>query len=150
MIRFLYENSASYRGHLIIPFVLGIVEGQPLYSYRVISELGHKGKFHNSENPAEFISSSLLKMMKIAKSHLDDHSDVVSNSDYFKDRYTYHHHLIIIHEKRGKCFYDHYLPEQINNIAAPILFATKVHCMNWVRQGIDRNYATSADYPNIP
>ena len=140
MSQFLYEKSVSYKGHLIIPFILGIVESQSIYSYTLLSELGRKGQFHKLENPANICSSSISNIIEVAKKHLDVHSDVVSTVDYFNCRYTYRQNLIIIHPEGGKCFYDHYPPESLNNIAAPKLFLTEKDCINWVRQGLERNY----------
>jgi hypothetical protein len=140
MTQFLYEKSVSDRGHLIVPFVQETVVGQPIYSYRLLSELGHKGKFHQSTNPADIYSGNLLKLIDAAKQHLAEHSDIKSNSEHFKSRYTYRHNLIIIYQAADKYFYDHYPPTRLDNIAAPRLFKTEQECILWVKRGLDRNY----------
>lgn len=140
MSRLLYENSVSYKGHLIIPFLFGKVDSQSIYSYKLLSELGYKGKFHKSENPAGIYSNSIDNIMATAKEHLDKNSDVINSIDYFKCRYTYRHNLIIIYESAGKYFYDHYKPENLNNVAAPKLFKSEQECISWIKQGLDRSY----------
>jgi hypothetical protein len=142
---FLYENSFSYQGYLIIPFVLNKVEAEPIYSYTLLSELGHKGQFHNVENPADFYSSTIFNIIKAARKHLEEHSDVESKEDYFKCRYTYYHNLIVIHKEGAKCFYDHYPPDKLNNIAAPKLFKSEIDCISWVKQGLERNRVGQVD-----
>ena len=137
MSRLLYEKSVSYKGHLIIPFVFAIADANPIYSYTLLSELGHPGKFHKSENPAGNYSGSIEGIIDVAKSHLDVNSDVVSSSDNFKCRYTYRHNLIIIYEVAGKYFYDHYKPDSLNNVAAPKIFKSETECINWLKQGLD-------------
>lgn len=140
MSRFLYEKSVSYKGHLIIPFVFGIVDGNPIYSYVLLSELGHKGKFHKSENPVGMYSCSISDIIDIAKSHLDDNSDVVTEGDYFKSRYTYRCDIIITYKLADKYFYDHYKNDSLNNVAAPRLFASEQECITWVKEGLDRSH----------
>lgn len=137
--RYLYEHSVSDRGYLIIPFVFGIAS-ELIYSYTLLSELGHQGKFHKFENPAKLYSSSINQIIEVAKQHLKQYSDVESNRNYFQYRYTYLQHLIIIHEVNDRCFYDHYLPDKLNNIAAPKLFKSITDCVNWVKHGLERNY----------
>lgn len=139
MSRLLYEKSVSYKGYLIIPFVFGIADGQSIYSYKLLSELGHKGKFHKSENPAGIYSSSLEESLAVAKEHLAQNSEVVSSDDYFKLRYTYRNNLIIVYETGGKYFYDHYKPDQLNNVAAPTIFKSEQECISWIKQGLDRS-----------
>lgn len=139
MSRLLYEKSVSYKGYLIIPFVFGIADSQSIYSYKLLSELGHKGKFHKSENPVGIYSSSLEGSITVAKEHLDKNSDVVSSDDYFKRRYTYRNNLIIVYETGGKYFYDHYKPEHLNNVAAPKIFKSEQECISWIKQGLDRS-----------
>lgn len=136
--RFLYENSVSHRGHLIIPFISKIAADY-IYSYTLLSQLGHKGEFHKVENPAGLYSDSIFNIIEMAKEHLGKYADD-SKPDYFKCRYTYHYNLIIIHQEGGKCFYDHYPPDKLNNIAAPKLFVSEIDCINWVKKGLDRNY----------
>jgi hypothetical protein len=140
MTRLLYEKSVSLQGHLIIPFVLILADTQAIYSYRLLSELGHKGKFHKLENPADIYASSVNRIIEIAREHLAQNSDVVSNLDYFKSRYTYRHSLIIIHESSGRYFYDHYKPEELDNIAAPKIFSSEQECINWIKQGFDHDF----------
>lgn len=137
--RFLYENSVSHRGHLIIPFISKKVTVDYIYSYRLLSQLGHKGQFHKVENPGGLYSSSIFNIIEMAKEHLEKYTND-SKADYFKCRYTYHYNLIIIHQEGGKCFYDHYPPDKLNNIAAPKLFVSEIGCINWVKKGLDRNY----------
>src|SRR4028119_812229 len=118
MSRLFYEKSVSYKGHLIIPFVFGMADANLIYSYKLLSELGHKGKFHKSENPSGIYSSGSDSIIDIAKEYLEKNSDIITSVDYFKRRYTYRHNLIIIYERAGKYFYDHYKPDQLNNVAA--------------------------------
>lgn len=139
MSRLLYEKSVSYKGHLIIPFVLAIANSQSIYSYKLLSELGHKGKFHKAENPPGLFADNVEKIIKIAKDYLNENYDVVSGGDYFQSRYTYRDDLIIIYHEGGKYFYDHYKPESLNNVAAPKLFASEYECINWVKSGLDRS-----------
>lgn len=143
MKRLIYENSVSHRGHLIVPFVFGMADGYSIYSYKLLSDLGHKGKFHKSENPAGIYSGGIASLIEIAKEHLDRHTDVLSQVDYFKYRYTYRHNLIIIYQQCGKYFYDHYPPDSLRNLAAPKLFLSEQACINWIKQGLDRPQATS-------
>lgn len=137
MSRLLYEKSVSSQGHLIIPFVLVLADTQAIYSYKLLSEVGHKGKFHKSDNPAVTYSNSIDRIVEVAKEHLSQNSDVVTSVDYFKCRYTYRHNLIIIYEGAGKYFYDHYKPEELNNVAAPKIFNSEQECINWIKQGLD-------------
>ncbi len=139
MSRLLYEKSVSYKGYLIIPFVLGTVNGQVMYSYRLLSELGHKGKLHKAENPTGICSNSIDSIIDIAKEYLDKKSDIRSRVDYFKQRYIYHNNLIIINEGAGKYFYDHYNADTLNNIAAPKLFESEQDCIDWIRQRLERS-----------
>jgi len=115
MSTLLYDKSVSYKGHLIIPFVFGIADSQCIYSYQLLSELGHKGKFHKSENSVSLYSNTVEGIVAIAKEHLDENSAAVSRDDYFQRRYTYRNNLIIVYELSGKYFYDHYNPGNFNN-----------------------------------
>ncbi len=142
MSRLLYEKSVSYKGNLIIPFILSHVGGESIYSYTLLSTQGHKSLFHKIENPAELYSNNLEGITLIAKQHLDSYTDELNNIDYFRERYTYHNNLIIIHQEAGKVFYDHYPPRELRNIAAPRLFLTTYECITWVKQGLDRNRVT--------
>lgn len=136
MNQLLYENSVSHQGHLIIPFICVTVDGESIYSYKLISELGHKGKFHKADNPAGMYSGKIDIIIDIAKKHLDENSDIVSGSDYFKCRYIYNHNLVIIYEIAGKYFYDHYKPDNLNNVAAPKIFQSEQECISWIKQGL--------------
>ena len=135
----LYEKSVSHKGHLIIPFICGGANSQSIYSYKLLSVLGYKGKFHKIENPAGICSNSIDSITEIAKEHLDKNSDFVSDVYYFKRRYTYRQDLIIIYEGAGKYFYDHYKPERLNNVAAPKLFKSEQDCISWIKQGLERS-----------
>ncbi|MBD2084959.1 hypothetical protein NDI49_22765 [Trichocoleus sp. ST-U3] len=139
MSRLLYENSVSYKGYLIIPFVFGIADGQNIYSYSLLSELGHKGKFHKLENPAGIYSSCIDTIIEAAKEHLDENSDVVSQNDYFKNRYIYQDNLIIVYQLGSKYFYDHYKSDNLNNVAAPKIFGTEQECITWIKEGLDKS-----------
>lgn len=139
MSRFLYENSVDYKGHLIIPFVFRMADNQAIYSYILLSEWRHKGKFHKAQNPDEIYLGSINGIIKVAKEYLDDNSEFGSNREYFKNRYTYQNNLIIIYEMAGKYFYDHYKPDNLTNIAAPKIFQSEQDCINWVKQGLDRS-----------
>lgn len=139
MSRLLYENSVSYKGHLIIPFVFAIVDNKSIYSYKLLSELGHKGNLHKLENPVGICASGIVEIIDIAKEYLDKNSNIVNSGDNFKNRYTYRNNLIIIHEISGKYFYDHYSPDNLNNIAAPRIFSSEAECVNWIKEGLLRS-----------
>ncbi|MBD1837633.1 hypothetical protein [Coleofasciculus sp. FACHB-501] len=139
MSRLLYENSVSHKGYLIIPFVFGMADDQNIYSYTLLSELGHKSKFHKLENPAGIYSSYLETIIEAAKEHLEENSDVVSQNDYFKNRYIYQDNLIIVYQLASKYFYDHYKPENLNNVAAPKIFGTEQECITWIKEGLDKS-----------
>ncbi|MBD2042452.1 hypothetical protein H6F56_17540 [Microcoleus sp. FACHB-672] len=143
MNRLLYENSVSYQGHLIIPFIFGVADGLGIYSYTLLSELGYKGQFHKFQNPAGIYSDSIESIIDVAKEHLETNSDVKSNIDIFKFRYTYQDNLIIVYQLADKYFYDHYKPDSLNNVAAPKIFATESECIHWIKQGLDRSKASS-------
>jgi hypothetical protein len=138
MNRLLYEKSISYRGHLIIPWVFSKLENCLIYSYKLLSEQGRMGNFHKVDNPAGLYSDSIEKAIAVAKEHLDHHADDTSKKDVFQDRYVYRNHLFIIYEEAGKCFYDHYPPENLNNIAAPKIFTSKVECITWITRELAR------------
>ena len=140
--RFIYENSAAYRTYLIIPFIFHRIDNQNIYSYSLLAEQGYKNKLHQATNPAKLYSNNLDDILNIAKEHLDSLSESKRNlrtSLYFYQRYTYEQNLIILHQQAGKCFYDHYPPKELKNIAAPKLFDSAFECLNWVRQGLDRH-----------
>ncbi|MEB3337392.1 MAG: hypothetical protein VKJ46_08025 [Leptolyngbyaceae bacterium] len=138
MSRLLYEKSVSYRGCLIIPFILGTAIREAIYSYRLLSEAGHQHELHKAENPAGICSSSVAGVIAIAQEHLDRASLNPSEVDHFKNRYTYRDNLIIVVQVAGKFFYDHYPPDQLNNIAAPKLFTSEQACIDWIKEGLDR------------
>ncbi len=138
MSRLLYEISSSYQGHLIIPFVFTRANGENIYSYALLSDQGYKGKFHKTKNPAKLYSSKVSMIVDIARKHLYENAEETTNSDYFSNRYTYQNNLIVIHQQSGKCFYDHYPPQEIRNVAAPKIFSSTNECLGWVKQGLDR------------
>lgn len=143
MFRLLYELSVAYRGHLIIPYPYNTVVEQVVYSYKLLSALSYKASLHKADNPAGLYSSRLEGILAIAKEHLDQqHLEGDDHTEVFKGRYTYRDNLIIVHRAAGKCFYDHYPPQELSNIAAPKLFRTEPECLGWVKQGLDRNYAS--------
>ena len=157
MSRLLYEQSTSYSGHLIIPFVYQKLAGQEIYSYRLLSEWGYKGRLHRAENPGGIYSCSASGMTQIAKEYLDavtqhdpdssgtgngivsSDADTLSlpSRDYFRNRYTYKQNLIIVFHARHKFFYDHYPSTSLKNIAAPKIFNTERACLTWIKNGID-------------
>ena len=138
MNRFLYEKSVTYQECLIIPFVSGCIDGDDIYSYSLLSEQGYTSQLHQAKNPAQSYSSKLPKIIEIAKHHLDGQF-TLEGSDYFRQRYTYRDHLIVLHEEGGKCFYDHYSPRKLVNIAAPKVFDNVDDCIRWVKLGLLRN-----------
>lgn len=157
MSRLLYEQSTSYSGHLIIPFVCQKLAGEQIHSYRLLSEWGYKGRLHRAENPGGIYSCSVAGITQIAKEYLDSttlqdtdaarRSQTVSlqdtdtlaqpSRDYFRNRYTYKQNLIIVFHARHKFFYDHYPPVSLKNIAAPKIFNTERACLTWIKNGID-------------
>jgi hypothetical protein len=139
MSRLLYEKSVSFKGYLIIPCIVEVFNSELIYSYKLLSERGHKGKFHKSDNPAKIYSSNLTSIIDVAKEHLQAASDIANTLDYFKCRYTYNYNLIIIYEESEKYFYDHYKPEALNNVAAPKIFKSEQDCLNWIKQGLERS-----------
>lgn len=140
MSRLLYEKSVSYQGYLIIPFIFGKADNYEIYSYKMLSEIGHTSKFHKAENPAEIYGSDANNIIDIAKEHIDQNFEFVHRGDSFKSRYVYRNNLIIIFQEGDKYFYDHYPPELLNNIAAPKLFKSEYECLNWIKQGFDGRY----------
>jgi|GEM_PF-526503 len=146
---FSYEHSTSYRGHLIVPWIFSTVNNRTLYSYTLLSEFGHQGQFHQAENPAELYAFQPDRLIEAAKAHLDCHADPFAipdfaRPDYFKCRYIYRGNLIIVHGATDKYFYDHYPPQGLKNIAAPKLFRSEAACLQWVKEGLDRNAGTQA------
>ena len=75
MHRFLHEQSVSYRGKLIIPFIFGKADFQTIYSYALLEEQGHKSELHKAENPAELYLSNIEEIIDIAKRHLDERAE---------------------------------------------------------------------------
>ena len=140
MSRLLYENSVSYKGYLIIPFVFGKADNYEIYSYKLLAEVGNKSQFHKTENPAAIYGNSIGNIIDIAKEHIDQHSEFISCGDSFKSRYIYRNNLIVINQQEGKYFYDHYPPELLNNIAAPKLFKSEYECLSWIKQGLEGQY----------
>jgi len=139
MNRFLYEKSVTYQECLIIPFVSGCIDGDDIYSYSLLSEQGYTSQLHQSRNPAQSYSSKLPKIIEIAKQHLDSQF-TLEGSEYFRQRYTYRHNLIILHQEGDKCFYDHYSPKRLVNIAAPKIFSNVYDCINWVKSGLQSSH----------
>ena len=137
MVRLLYENSVTCRGYLIIPFVGGSIAGKEVYSYTLLSELGHRGQFHKAANPSGEFSVRIENLIKIAQAHLAQHSDLGDDTDYFEHRYTYQNNLIIVLGQGKKVFYDHYPPSELTNLAAPKIFESESECLTWVKQGLD-------------
>ncbi len=137
MDRLLYEHSLSYKGYLIIPFVYGKAGNHEIYSYKLLSEIGHKSRFHKAENPAGIYGSSIDNILEIAKEHIDKNLEFVSKGDYFQHRYIYRNNLIIVYRETDKYFYDHYPPDSLNNIAAPKIFTSEYECLSWIKQGLD-------------
>lgn len=144
MARFLYEKSISRDGHLIIPFVDRVLNGESLYSYRLLSEWGHKGALHKAENPGAIFSMSIDGILEIATEYLACCDESLkypatpylpSTVDYFRNRYTYCHHLFILFKANRKYFYDHYPPDELRNIAAPKIFTSERDCLAFIRKG---------------
>ncbi|MCC5638363.1 hypothetical protein LC593_21495 [Nostoc sp. CHAB 5844] len=140
MSRLLYENSVSYQGYLIIPFVYGKADAYEIYSYKLLSEICNKSRFHKTENPAGIYGNSITNIIDIAKEHLDKNLEFFSQKDAFKSRYIFRNNLIIIFQEEGKYFYDHYPPELLNNIAAPKLFNSEYECLSWIQAGLNGQY----------
>ena len=136
--RFLYEKSVTYQECLIIPFVYSHVNRQEIYSYVLLSEQGYTSILHQAENPAKLYSNDLPGIIAIAQQHIDTQV-TLEGSNYFRQRYTYDRNLIIIHQEANKCFYDHYPPNRLTNIAAPRIFDSPVDCVEWVKSGLKRN-----------
>jgi hypothetical protein len=149
MNRLLYEKSIYYLGYLMIPFHFRRLDNRQLYSYKLLSDRGWKGKFHKTENPAGLYCDSIEATIDIAREHLDIHSDSSSREDLFQDRYIYRNNLFIIYEEVGKCFYDHYPPENLNNIAAPKIFTSKVECIAWITRELKQRTPETKDRRSI-
>lgn len=150
MARLLYEESVSFRGFLIIPFAYSRLNGEIIYTYCLLADVGHKSSLHQADNPAGVYSSTIAGIIKIAKGHLNTHPPGTEFTDqygvdHFKHRYTYRNNLIIVAEAQGKVFYDHYPPFELRNIAAPRIFISQQDCMQWVKRGFDYNQLCSED-----
>jgi hypothetical protein len=135
--RFLYEQSVTHQECLIIPFVHSYVDAQDIYSYALLCEQGYTSILHQAENPAKLYSGKIREIIAIAQQHLDTQV-TLEGTDYFRQRYTYNHNLIIIHQQGDKCFYDHYAPSKLVNIAAPKIFSSASDCIDWVKLGLQR------------
>jgi hypothetical protein len=141
MDRFLYEYSSCHRQHLIIPYACAPIAGHCIFSYRLLSEQGHRGRFHKAENPAELYADTFQETIEIAKEHLDRYCEIDVQDNYFKNRYIYKNTLIIVVQHHQKYFYDHYPATELINIAAPKIFCTETDCIHWIKRGLDRNYS---------
>ncbi len=117
--------------------------GEEIYSYTLLSELGHRGKFHKAKNPSENFSSTIEGILKIAREHLTQHTEIDRETDYFKHRYTYRNNLIVVLRQAGKVFYDHYSPSELKNIAAPKIFESESDCLTWIQQGLSSDQEPS-------
>lgn len=138
MNRLLYEKSVSYKGHLIVPFIMSRFGCETIYSYKLLSEQGHHSHFHQVDNLSGICSNSLENIIRNAKQSLDERIDSYLGFDDFRERYIYQDNLIILHHHSGKYFYDHYPPTELKNVAAPKLFGSANDCISWIKQGLDR------------
>ncbi|MEL6437874.1 MAG: hypothetical protein AAFQ80_01275 [Cyanobacteria bacterium J06621_8] len=138
--RFLYEKSVAHQSCLIIPFVDSIVNDQDFYSYALLSEQGYNSVLHQAKNPALRYGTELEGIVAIAKRHLNQQI-ILEGTGYFYQRYTYRHNLIILHQTGNKCYYDHYAPNNLVNIAAPRIFSSAEECIEWVRTGLEAQSA---------
>lgn len=138
--RFLYEKSVVYQSCLIIPFVHSSINDRDVYSYALLSEQGYNSVLHQAENPAQLYAAGLEGIVAIAKQHLD-YQVTSEGTSYFRQRYTYQHNLIILHQAANKCYYDHYAPDSLVNIAAPKIFASTSDCISWVKTGLEAQSA---------
>ncbi|HLO85223.1 MAG TPA: hypothetical protein VK203_09460 [Nostocaceae cyanobacterium] len=137
MSRLIYESAVSYKGYLIIPYIYGTADNYEIYSYKLLSEIGRRSKFHRVDNPARVYGSSISNIVDIAKEHIDQNAEFVSRDDGFRSRYVYRQNLIIVYKENGKYFYDHYPPDALNNVATPKEFPSEFECMKWVQQALD-------------
>ncbi|MCY7321656.1 MAG: hypothetical protein LH660_07605 [Phormidesmis sp. CAN_BIN36] len=85
--------------------VCGSIAGEEIYSYALLSELGHRGQFRKAANPSEELSGRIEDLLKIARVHLTQHLETDSDTDYFKHRYTYRNNLILVLRQGRKVFY---------------------------------------------
>ena len=142
--RLLYEKSVSFKGFLIIPLTHSRLNGETLYTYKLLADIGHKSSLHRADNPAGLCSRTIEGIIKIAKEHLNANPPGAEFTgrygvDHFRRRYTYRDNLIIVAEAQGKVFYDHYPPFELRNIAAPKIFTSQQNCIQWVKRGLDQN-----------
>jgi hypothetical protein len=136
---FLYSQSVGIQGHLIIPFQYSRAMGHPIYSYGLLSELGHHGQLHGQVNPGKLYSGSLQGIIDIASEYLQQANiEPGSGLDSFGRRYIYRNNLIVVSENCNKFFYDHYPPLELRNVAAPRLFDSEYECLSWIKIGLDR------------
>lgn len=112
------------------------MDGQDIYSYALLSEQGYNSLLHQAENPAQLYASKLAEILAIAKQHLNQQV-IVEGTNYFRQRYTYRHNLIILHQAGDKCYYDHYAANSLVNIAAPKVFVSAAQCIEWVKTGLE-------------
>lgn len=139
MNRLVYERSVSYKGHLIIPFILSRIGCETIYSYKLLANQGSTSPLHQSTNLSGICTNNLDDIIKIAKQNLDEKIKTYLGIDPFRDRYIYQNHLVILHYHSGKYFYDHYPPQELSNIAAPKLFISANDCLSWIKQGLDQH-----------
>lgn len=139
MNRLLYEKTTSYKGHLIVPFILSRLGGETIYSYKLLAEKGHTSPLHQSDNLSGVCTNNLDEIIKIARQNLDEKINSYLGIDHFRERYIYQNNLIILHYQSGKYFYDHYPPQELTNIAAPKLFLSETECLSWIKEGLDQH-----------
>jgi hypothetical protein len=144
--RYLYEKLAFHCGYLAIPFQCGMISGSDLYSYQLLCAYDRQGHFQQAVNPTEEYAGSVERVLAIAQTFLEHHSDLPSTTAYVQHRYVYQGNLILISHIAGKHFYDHYPPDSLNNLAAPRLFEDEETCIAWVKQGIDRLHPPHATH----
>jgi hypothetical protein len=141
--RYLYENLILCRGYLVIPFQCGAFRGANLFSYQLLSAFERQGRYHKVVNPTELYENSVEAILGVAQNFLNRDSDLPIAPAYAQKQYLYQGNLVLISNMAGKFFYDHYSPDQLNNLAAPKLFESEADCIAWVKQGIDRLHDTS-------
>jgi hypothetical protein len=136
--QYLYEKLAFHCGYLVIPFKCGMISGSDLYSYQLLCAFERQGHFHKAVNPTEEYAGSVARVVAIAQTFLEHHSDLSFPPPYVQQRYVYQGNLILISQIAGRYFYDHYPNDSLTNLAAPRLFEDEEACIVWVKQGIDR------------
>jgi hypothetical protein len=135
--RLLYESCVSHKEYLIIPFLLGKAGNYEIFSYRLLSQIPSKSRFHRAENPAQVYGNSLENIIQIAQEHLDKQPESPSQSQCLTTHYIYRQNLILVFKENGKCSYQHYPPEFFHNIAESKLFPSEYECLNWVQKVLD-------------